>query len=73
MLADSYPLLNVLWTIIFVAVAIVVVFVIIWGLIDNFSRHDHSGWAKAGWLILIIILPVIGTIIYFIARPSGAD
>ena len=73
MLAYDYPLLDVLWTIIMIAVALVVVFVIIWGLIDNFSRHDHSGWAKAGWLILIIILPIIGTIIYFIARPSEAD
>ena len=73
MLADSYPLLDVLWTIIFVGVAIVVLFVIIWALIDNFSRHDHGGWAKAGWLILIIVLPVIGTIVYFIARPSEAD
>lgn len=73
MLASSYPLLNVAWTIIFVAAAVVVVFVIIWALIDNFTRHDHGGWAKAGWLILIIILPVIGTIIYYLARPSEAD
>ena len=64
---------NQAGTIILVAVAVVVVFVIIWGLIDNFSRHDHGGWAKAGWLILIIILPILGTAIYFIARPSEAD
>jgi hypothetical protein len=37
LLADSYPLLNVVWTIIVVAVAVVVVFVIIWALIDNFT------------------------------------
>lgn len=73
MLAYSYPLLNVAWTIIIVAVAVLVLFLIIWALIDNFARHDHSGWAKAGWLILIIILPIIGTIIYYIAKPAEAD
>jgi NADH:ubiquinone oxidoreductase subunit 6 (subunit J) len=65
-----FPLLDVLLTVIVIAVAVVVVFVIIWALIDNFRRHDHGGWAKAGWLILIIILPIIGTVIYLIARPS---
>jgi hypothetical protein len=40
---------------------------------DNFTRHDHSGWAKAGWTILVIFLPLIGVLIYMIARPSTAD
>jgi phospholipase D-like protein len=70
--AYSYPLLSVFWTLLMFAAVVVVVFVIIWALIDNFTRHDHSGWAKAGWLILIIILPIIGTAIYYIARAAEA-
>ena len=69
MRAYSYPLLGVLWTLITIAIAAVVVFVVTWGLIDNFGPHDHSGWAKAGWLILIVILPIIDTPIYLIPRP----
>ena len=72
LIAYSYPLLSVFWTLLMIAAVVVVVFVIIWALIDNFRRTDHSGWAKAGWLILIIILPIIGTAIYYIARPAEA-
>lgn len=42
-------------------------------LFDNFRRHDHGGWAKAGWAILLIFLPLIGAISYVVARPSSAD
>jgi len=72
LIAYSYPLLSVFWTLLMIAAVVVVVFVIIWALIDNFRRTDHSGWAKAGWLILIIILPIIGTAIYYIARAAEA-
>ena len=37
---------------------------------DLFSRHDLSGWAKAAWTIGIIIFPLIGILIYLIARPK---
>jgi Phospholipase_D-nuclease N-terminal len=36
---------------------------------DIFGRRDLSGWAKAGWTLLIFILPLIGILIYLIARP----
>jgi len=32
-----------------------------------------SGWAKAGWALLIVVLPFLGTLIYLIARPKDAD
>src|SRR5436190_13401081 len=37
---------------------------------DIFRRNDLSGGAKAGWLILVFILPFIGILIYMIARPK---
>lgn len=35
---------------------------------DLFSRHDISGWGKAGWTIFVIILPFLGVFIYMIAE-----
>lgn len=35
---------------------------------DLFGDHELSGWAKAGWIILIIILPLIGVLAYLIFR-----
>ena len=37
---------------------------------DIFRRNDLSGWAKAGWIFLIFIIPLIGILIYLIARPK---
>jgi hypothetical protein len=36
--------------------------------IDLFRSHDLSGWAKALWFIFILFLPVIGVLVYLIAR-----
>jgi NADH:ubiquinone oxidoreductase subunit 6 (subunit J) len=69
-LAADYPFLEVTWTIfIFFAWVMVVAFVIMC-LVDNFRRRDHSGWAKAGWTLLLILLPLFGAIVYQIARPK---
>lgn len=39
---------------------------------DIFRRRDHSGWAKAFWVFFIFILPLIGILVYMIARPADA-
>ncbi|HTR93012.1 MAG TPA: SHOCT domain-containing protein [Trebonia sp.] len=39
-----------------------------WIITDIFRSDDLSGWAKAAWLIGIIILPLVGILIYLIAR-----
>ena len=73
MLAYDYPLLGVFWTITIFACWMIVVFAVIWAFIDNFRRHDHSGFAKAGWAFVIVILPLLGTLIYLIARPAAVE
>ena len=40
---------------------------------DIFGREDLSGGGKAGWIILIIILPFLGCLIYMIARPKMTE
>jgi hypothetical protein len=37
-------------------------------LIDMFGDHTLSGWAKAGWALLMIFLPWLGAFIYLIVR-----
>jgi hypothetical protein len=52
-------------------------FMLIWMFIAVFAdiirRKDLSGGAKAGWILLIFIVPLIGILIYVIARPSIVD
>jgi uncharacterized membrane protein len=40
---------------------------------DIFTRRDLSGWGKAGWVLLIFIIPLIGILIYLIARPPEVE
>ncbi len=35
---------------------------------DIFRSHDMGGWAKAAWVIFVIILPYLGVFVYLIAR-----
>ena len=38
---------------------------------DLFRDHEMSGWGKAAWVLLLIVLPFLGTLIYLIARGEG--
>ena len=40
---------------------------------DIFRRNDISGWGKAGWIILIFVVPFLGILIYVIARPKMTE
>jgi len=70
-LATSYPFLSILWTIIIVVAFVIWIWMVIMVLIDIFSRPDLSGWAKAGWVVFIIVLPFIGVLCYLIAFSAG--
>jgi Short C-terminal domain/Phospholipase_D-nuclease N-terminal len=59
-----------------VNVFVVFVFVVWFSLlisvfIDMFRRNDISGWAKAIWVIALIIFPFLGVLGYLITQSSG--
>jgi hypothetical protein len=48
---------------------------LLWGfaLFDIFRRHDLSGVMKALWLVVVLVFPWIGTLIYVVTRPRGLN
>ena len=56
-------------------IAAVVLFLILWvrAVIDVFRRVDLSGSAKAAWAIIMLIVPLIGLLLYYMLRPSDAQ
>ena len=67
-----YTFWDAIWTlIVFFAWVMFVTWVILL-MVDNFRRRDHSGWAKAGWALFIIFAPILGALVYTIARPDTA-
>jgi len=52
---------------------LLVVVVSIAAIVDAVRRKDLTGGAKALWIVLIVILPLVGTIVYVVARPKISD
>ena len=72
-LAYVYPLLGIFWTMLMFFGLVIVIWFILWCLIDNFRRRDHHGLAKALWAVVILFVPLLGAFVYVIARPPMAD
>jgi Phospholipase_D-nuclease N-terminal/Short C-terminal domain len=67
-LAYTYPLLSVFWTMLWFFLWIVWIMALFHIFGDIFRSHDMGGFAKAMWLIFVIILPFLGVFVYLIAR-----
>jgi len=62
--------LDVFWWMIVMFFWVMAIWIFIALLADIFRRDDMSGWGKAGWTLLLVILPSIGALAYIIARPK---
>ena len=58
-------------------VALEVFFFVIWIWIlitilsDLFRDHELSGWGKAAWVLVLVIVPFLAALVYLIARGGG--
>jgi hypothetical protein len=61
--------MSLLWIILFCVVALVWVLTVV-----DLVRQHYPGWTTAAWLALIVILPIVGSIIYWLTRkPTRED
>ena len=68
MVAYTYPLLSLFWTMLLFFGFVVWIWLLIVVFGDIFRSHDIGGFAKALWVLLVIFLPLVGVLIYLIAR-----
>jgi Short C-terminal domain/Phospholipase_D-nuclease N-terminal len=66
--SNSYPLLSVFWTIFEIFLWVIWIWILIWIFIDIFRSQDLSGWAKALWFLFVLFIPLVGVLVYLIAR-----
>ena len=58
-------------------VALEIFFFVIWIwilitiLTDLFRDHEQSGWAKAAWVLFLVVIPFLTALVYLIVRGSG--
>jgi len=65
---SSYPLLNVFWSMLYFFLWIIWIWILIMVFIDIFRSRDLSGWGKALWFLFVLFIPLIGVLVYLIAR-----
>ena len=64
----TYPLLGIFWTILEVFLWVIWFWILIYVFIDIFRSRDLSGGAKALWFLFVLFIPLIGVLVYLIAR-----
>jgi uncharacterized membrane protein YcjF (UPF0283 family) len=67
----NYNFASFLWDVLVIFAFVIWFWLLITVFGDLFSRHDIGGWGKAGWIVLVIILPYLGVFIYLIANSHG--
>ena len=65
---SGYPLLDAFWTMFIFFCWLLWIFLVVYVLLDIFRSRDISGWGKAGWICLVIFLPLIGVLTYEIVH-----
>jgi Short C-terminal domain/Phospholipase_D-nuclease N-terminal len=71
LIAADYPFLNILWTMIIFFALFTWIWIAITVIGDVLRRHDIGGWAKAAWVVFVIVLPWLGILIYLIVQHDG--
>jgi ABC-type transport system involved in cytochrome bd biosynthesis fused ATPase/permease subunit len=71
MLIADFTLGDALLTVLEIFLFVIYLWILITIIGDLFRDHQLSGWAKAGWILLLLVLPFLGALIYLIARGEG--
>ena len=71
MTAYSYPILGLFWTMMLFFLFVAWIMILFKTIVDIFRSHDMGGFAKALWLIFVIIIPWLGVLVYILARGDG--
>jgi hypothetical protein len=63
--------MDVLWSMIIFFFWVIWIWIVITVLIDIFRRRDIGGFAKAAWVIFVVVLPWLGVLVYLIVEHDG--
>jgi hypothetical protein len=63
------PAAQVFFSVVYFFVLFTAFWIFIGIFADIFKRHDLSGPVKAGWVLVLVILPIVGGLVYIVRRP----
>jgi hypothetical protein len=66
--------MNWFWHAMWIAFVIIPLSILwIFCVVDIFVRRDLSGLARVAWLLAVLVLPLVGALLYLIARPRSSE
>lgn len=68
MFGSNYPLFDVVLSALYIVVFIFWLMLVFQIMMDIFRSHDLGGPAKSVWVLLILILPFLGALLYLLIR-----
>ena len=71
MVIADFGLGEALLTVLEIFLFVIWFWILIYVLTDLFRDHQISGWAKAAWVLFLVVLPLLGSLVYLIARGDG--
>jgi Phospholipase_D-nuclease N-terminal len=73
MVLADIGLAELIWTTFFLFMLATIAWAFILVVRDLFRDRELSGWAKAGWLVGLILVPLLGSLLYIIVRGLWLD
>jgi hypothetical protein len=68
MISAEWGVGQMLWSLVWIALFFIWIWLIIAVFVDIFRSDDLGGWGKTLWCILVIFLPFLGVLVYLVAR-----
>ncbi len=66
-------IIDFLWAIFVFYIWFMIILMFFQVFADIFRRENLSGWGKAGWILVLFFFPLVGILIYMIARPKNTE
>jgi len=73
MFQSGNPILEFFWYMFIFYLWFMVFWMFVQVFADIFRRENLSGWGKAGWMLLIFVIPFLGILIYVGVRPKNTE
>jgi ABC-type multidrug transport system fused ATPase/permease subunit len=67
----AFSIWEAIWLVFITFLFVTVLMMLFSVIVDLFRDDTTSGWGKAGWILVLILLPLLGLLIYVIARGKG--
>jgi predicted membrane channel-forming protein YqfA (hemolysin III family) len=65
----GFTLLDAIWSVLVLSAMILLVWMVITLFADIVRREDLSGLRKVIWTLVLIVVPLFGSLVYLLARP----